>query len=108
MRSSIDQGLCVIAECDEGYCGFALGTRTGLPFNSRFPIGTELAWYVTPGARQCGAGKQLREQLEAQARAAGLLTWGMAVLTKSSPSMAAEQLQLNGYNEFERVYLKGL
>lgn len=106
--SAFEQGLAVVADDNGALVGFAIGTRTGLPFNRGFPVGAELAWYVLPAARGDRLGDALRAALESQAAAVGLRLWCMSTLSKSSPPSAAAALEAAGYTEFERTYIKAI
>jgi len=105
---SMKQGLLSILEVDGHVRGFACGIKGPLLANSEVFTGTELAWWVDPEYRQGKNGIGLMENLENQAKIAGIKYWNMIFMESSMPDVIEGIYQRMGYRKVEVTYMKVL
>ncbi len=99
--------ILLAAEQDGEVVGMAGGAMCPLYFNHAHRIGQELFYWVNPGSRN-GIGKQLLDQLEATARAAGCQSWVMVALDKVNPEATGRLYRMRGYRPAERNWIRRL
>ncbi len=70
--------------------------------------GLEAFWWIDPEFRREGAGRELREALQAEASAKGVRFWNMIALKESMHDVVCSQYEAHGMTPVETVYMKVL
>lgn len=100
-----DTGVLLVAEVADALVGMAGLILAPFPFNRRITTANEVVWWVTPGARDSGAGVALMRAIPAACKALGASTVNM-VLLSSSPPQAGCIYERMGYTLCESSYMR--
>ncbi len=104
----LTQNLVAVAIEDEKIVGLIAGLASPCIANFNFRFGAELIWYVDKKYRKTGVGPQLLQQIEKQAKDAGLVRWSMVSFDQLESEAVEFVLESQGYTLTERVYAKVL
>lgn len=105
---AFEHGLLMVVEIDGRIAGFIAGIKAPLMGSGQALAATELAWWVDPEHRGCGAGFKLMKGIEDRAREMGVKYWNMASMKSSNDRHANSIYERAGYKLTETVYQKVL
>lgn len=105
---ALEHGLLAILEVDGVPQGFVAGLKAPLLACHAVLSGTEIAWWVNPGARRGRNGIALMQHIEAMARAQGVKYWNMIVMESCQPEVGAAIYKRLGYEKSETSYTRVL
>lgn len=109
LQSLIDSpdGILLVAEQGGEIVGMTGGLAFPFYFNHAHKSGQELFWFVKPEARN-GVGRLLFDAIEAEAKAAGCVSWAMIALDRVQPELTGKIYRRRGYRASEHSYIKRL
>lgn len=105
---ALEHGLLAILEIDGVIEGFTAGLKAPLLANASVLNGTEIAWWVNPGARKGRNGIALMQHIEKMAKAQGVKYWNMIVMESCQPEVGAAIYERHGYQKSETSYTRVL
>lgn len=105
---ALDHGLLAILEIDGEAEGFVAGVKGPLLGNASVVSGTEIAWWVNPGARKGRNGIALMQHIEQMARDQGVKYWNMVYMESCMPEVVAAIYEHLGYEKSETSYTRVL
>lgn len=108
LRTSLSQGLLVVAMNGEAAVGCLLGLRSALWFDPKIVLAVELAWWLEPGCRSGTAGVRMVDLFEKSARQSGCTDVSMMAMQNIQPDRVAALYERRGYRLTERVYVRRL
>jgi GNAT superfamily N-acetyltransferase len=108
LEQSAYAGLLSVLQIGDKLGGFAFGDCGPLMGVKDVLIGQERAWWVSPRYRGQHNGVRLLNQLETQAKAAGIKYWLMSHMETSMPKQVASMYESMGYVKTETNYRRVL
>jgi hypothetical protein len=105
---ALEHGLLAILEIDGVVEGFTAGVKGPLLGNASVLSGTEIAWWVNPGARKGRNGLELMNHIEGMAKAQGVKYWNMIVMESCMPEVGSAIYLRQGYQKSETSFTRVL
>ena len=102
------QGLLLYGEVDGTPAATAGALMAPLIVNRSYMVAAEILWWVEPGFRQSGIGKEMLTALENAARESGARRLSMMAVESIQIERAAAIYESNGYTLTERTWNKSL
>jgi len=106
IRLCIDNALVLVAEHEGQVIGMLFGILTGLWFAPSTLMAAELAWWVTPTARNGTAGIRLLTAFQDWAREKGAKVVTMSSLDLDFDTRVSSVLERMGFKASEHTYIK--
>ena len=103
---ALAHGLLAILEIDGAIEGFVAGLKAPLLACHAVLNGTEIAWWVNPGARKGRNGIALMQHIEKMAKTQGVKYWNMIVMESCQPEVGAAIYERLGYKKSETSYTR--
>ena len=107
-RTCIENALVLVAEDEGKVVGMLVGVLTGLWFSPSTLMAAELAWWVTPSARNGSAGIRLVTAFQDWAREQGAKVVTMSSLDLDFDTRVSSVLERMGFKASEHTHMKRL
>lgn len=104
VKMAFSHGLLAVVDLDGKVAGFCAGIKSKLLASPDAWMGTELAWWVSPGHRGGRNGIHLLMFMEDLAKSQGIKYWSQ--VSMESSMAVGEIYERMGYTKSETVYTK--